>query len=60
MDNSKIKRWEFRISMIKTKFVIFSENRFTEADKAAIINAIKDLYEDYNIESYYIKEEIDL
>ena len=45
---------------IKTKFVFFSEKRFTAADKAAIINAIKDLYEDYNIESYYVKEEVDL
>lgn len=43
--------------MIKTKFVIMSERRFTETDKLAIIMAIKDLYkDDIKVKDYYTEE----
>ena len=46
--------------MIKTKFVIFSEKRFTESDKIGILKAIQDLYEEKNINNAYIEEKVDV
>lgn len=47
--------------MIKTKFVIFSEKRFTEADKEGILMAIKDLYKEKGIQrTTYIEEKVDV
>lgn len=43
--------------MIKTKFIILSERRFTDTDKLSVINAIKDLYkDDIKIKEYYTEE----
>lgn len=42
--------------MIKTKFVILSKFRFSNDDKVAIMNALKDLYKKKGIEDSYVEE----
>lgn len=42
--------------MIKTKIVLLSKYRFSEADKAGILGAIKDLYKHKEIQDSYIEE----